>query len=203
MTTRSRVAVVVIALVAALAGPAPPAAHATVVGAMQFQGTLAIGAGIAYPCIDPAGGVAPIPTPPPVNLAKCGLGPPNAAGAVLLATGVGAIGQAAAAKCAVPACAEAGTFAIGGAGAITGACGLSTGALAGAIAPVVAVGTKAKPRAYAVTYVETAGLVVITGATAKGETITGVAYLVLLVGTCADKLGKVFAIVGSLQFLAP
>ena len=195
---RIRAAAVIVAVMASVLGPGAPPAEAASAGTMVFTGTLTVGAGIAYPCLDG-------PVFPAVDVAKCAgfLLPVNAAPAVFAATGVGAFANVAEAKCGIPACVEAGTFDIAAAGGVGGACGLGDGALAGAIAPGIAFGTKAKPRPFALTFVEIAGTVTMTGFTGKGEVITGVGFSVpnfAAGSTCTNKAAKAFILVGTLQF---
>jgi hypothetical protein len=191
----ARLGVLLLPVMAVMATLAPPS-NAAATGAIVIVGTANVGAGIAYPCVDPASGV------PPINVNKC-LGPlgspPNTATVTFNGTGVGGVLTDLEPKCgALPACAEVGTFAITATGNVTGACGFSTGALTGNMNPAIPLGTKVKGRAFAVNYIGVGGFLVLTGNTSKGETIAGAVAAVPTGGSCLNKDPKTFTVAGAL-----
>jgi hypothetical protein len=192
----ARLGVLLLPVMAVMATLAPPS-NAAATGALVIVGTANVGAGIAYPCVDPAAGV------PPINVNKC-LGPlgspPNSASVTFNGTGAGAVLNDFEAKCATtptnPVCFEVGTVTISAAGTVFGACGFSTGNLNGNITPAISP-LKAKPRTFAVNYVGVAGFLVLQGTTSKGETIAGAVAAVPTGGSCTNKDPKTFTVAGA------
>lgn len=185
MSRIARLGVLLMTAVGLVAGSAAPAGAASA-GSVAVVGTAAVGNGIAYPCLDGK------TTPPSVNPAKC-LPNSNTASVSFVSTvAAGAVASTAKPGPAV----EAGTFSIVGTGSVTGACGLSSGGLSGSITPILALGTKAKTRTFAVTFQGVGGTLVIMGTTSKGETVEGVVLALPTTGTCLNKTPKAFTIVG-------
>ncbi len=195
----ARFSVLFIPMMALVASMAPPAS-ATEVGALVVVGQANVGQGIAYPCLDGK------TTPPTVNPAKCTghLGAnPNKAAVTFSGTGAGTVVKVTKPKCPLV-CVEAGTFAITASGSISGACGLSSGVLAGSITPIVSVGTKpAKPRGFNVSYQGIGGLLVVTGNTSKGEILAGAVVALPTTGTCLNKTPKSFTVAGPIFVIDP
>jgi hypothetical protein len=197
----ARLGVLLLPVMAVMATLAP-SSNAAAAGALVIVGTANVGAGIAYPCVEPGA------TPLPINVNKC-LGPlgspPNSAPVTFNGTGVGAVLNALEGKCATtptnPVCLEAGTVVITAAGTVVGACGFSTGTLGagntGTITPAISVGNKAKPRNFSVTYIGVGGFLILTGTTTKGETIAGAVVAVPTGGSCTNKDPKVFTVAGA------
>jgi hypothetical protein len=191
----ARLGVLLAAVVGLVASSAAPAG-ATGAGVVVVQGNATVGAGIAYPCIDPASGV------PPISVPKClppQLGNPNSATFAFVGTGAGVIvnGPNKGAKTGTV---EAGTFTVTANGTVSGACGLSVGVIAtGTVTPIIPVGTKTKNRTYVGGFIGVGGVLVIQGTTNKAEVIVGAVLAVPIPGqgSCTDKGPKVFLIAGA------
>jgi hypothetical protein len=184
--------VLLVSVLALMAGFAP-SGSANTIGGLIVQGTATVGAGLSYPCV---GNGAPDLTkcPPPIG---AGNGP---IGVTFNGLGVGQIDNVGKPKCGgLPACLEAGVWAITATGTINGWCGLSSGTLNGTISPTLALGTKSKVRSFSITYSSAGGVLVITGSTNKGETIAGAVHAAADVTTgssCTNKAAKNFIVAG-------
>lgn len=195
---RRRAAAPVLAAALCTASPAfvPTPAEAASAGVITFTGSMSVGNGIAYPCLDGKSST------PQFNVQKCGgvLTSQNMAAVTLgsyLAVGAFGNGPTSATKSNTV---ETGAFTIAALGVISGACNLSSGTMSGTISPVIAVGTKFKMRSIFLTFSDLAGIVFITGMTSKGEGFFGPVHKIPTTGTCMNKTAKTFTVSGTLVF---
>lgn len=160
------IAVAASALAVLLVVPTAPA-RAVTSGDLLVSGTAQMGNGIAYPCL--GGKMFPV-----VDLNKCAPLIPtnNTASLTMTGTAAGTIynGPTKGTKANTV---EAGTWSLQATGIYKGACGFGSGNLSGSLTPLVQVGTKAKSRAFYVSFIDSGGVWTIQGSTNKGERIEG------------------------------